>query len=132
MIPPPGLDHGTRSNHCRFVHEGMLAVSWDGRVAPCLSLLYAHPEQSTATGRRFTTSLWGMWMSVRWSRSGATRLTATFGVGCGPSNSRPVWFAAAARRRTPMKRIAMAARFPVQRVPMGAGHRRVPVTFFAD
>lgn len=42
--PPPGADGGPRRNHCRFVHEGMLAVAWDGRVAPCLSLLHAHPE----------------------------------------------------------------------------------------
>ena len=33
-----------RSNHCRFAHEGVLAVAWDGRVAPCLSLLHTHPE----------------------------------------------------------------------------------------
>ncbi len=44
LFPPPNLDDGARLNHCRFVHEGMLAVSWDGRVAPCLSLLHTHPE----------------------------------------------------------------------------------------
>ena len=33
-----------RSNYCRFAHEGVLAVAWDGRVAPCLSLLHTHPE----------------------------------------------------------------------------------------
>ena len=42
--PPPGADGGPQRNHCRFVHEGMLAVAWDGRVAPCLSLLHTHPE----------------------------------------------------------------------------------------
>ncbi len=42
--PPPGTDGGPQRNHCRFVHEGMLAVAWDGRVAPCLSLLHTHPE----------------------------------------------------------------------------------------
>ena len=42
--PPPGISGEPRRNTCRFAHEGMLAVSWDGRVAPCLSLLHAHPE----------------------------------------------------------------------------------------
>lgn len=42
--PPPGAEGGPQRNHCRFVHEGMLAVAWDGRVAPCLSLLHTHPE----------------------------------------------------------------------------------------
>ena len=37
-------DDKTRSNYCRFAHEGVLAVAWDGRVAPCLSLLHTHPE----------------------------------------------------------------------------------------
>lgn len=44
VFPPPALDAGAWRNHCRFVHEGTLAVSWDGRVAPCLSLLHSHPE----------------------------------------------------------------------------------------
>jgi MoaA/NifB/PqqE/SkfB family radical SAM enzyme len=44
VVPPPTLDPGAWRNHCRYVHEGMLAVSWDGRVAPCLSLLHSHPE----------------------------------------------------------------------------------------
>ena len=44
VFPPAWLDHGTGRNYCRFVREGMLAVSWDGRVAPCLSLLHTHPE----------------------------------------------------------------------------------------
>jgi MoaA/NifB/PqqE/SkfB family radical SAM enzyme len=44
VIPPPALDGGAWRNHCRFAHEGTLAVSWDGRVAPCLSLLHSHPE----------------------------------------------------------------------------------------
>ena len=42
--PPPGAAGGPQRNHCRFAHEGVLAVSWDGRVAPCLSLLHTHPE----------------------------------------------------------------------------------------
>ena len=42
--PAPGADGGPQRNHCRFAHEGMLAVAWDGRVAPCLSLLHTHPE----------------------------------------------------------------------------------------
>lgn len=44
VFPPAWLDHGLGRNYCRFVREGMLAVSWDGRVAPCLSLLHTHPE----------------------------------------------------------------------------------------
>jgi MoaA/NifB/PqqE/SkfB family radical SAM enzyme len=44
VIPPPAMDTGTWQNRCRFAHEGWCAVSWDGRVAPCLSLLYTHPE----------------------------------------------------------------------------------------
>jgi MoaA/NifB/PqqE/SkfB family radical SAM enzyme len=44
VFPPAWLDHGAARNYCRFVREGMLAVSWDGRVAPCLSLLRTHPE----------------------------------------------------------------------------------------
>ena len=42
--PSPHIDPGGWRDHCRFVREGMLAVSWDGRVAPCLSLLHTHPE----------------------------------------------------------------------------------------
>lgn len=44
VVPPPALDCGEWHNRCRFAREGMVAVSWDGRVAPCLSLLYAHTE----------------------------------------------------------------------------------------
>jgi MoaA/NifB/PqqE/SkfB family radical SAM enzyme len=43
-FPPPALGDGATARRCRFVHEGMAAVSWDGRVAPCLSLLRSHPE----------------------------------------------------------------------------------------
>jgi MoaA/NifB/PqqE/SkfB family radical SAM enzyme len=42
--PHPGSAGGPRRNHCRFAHEGTVAVAWDGRVAPCLSLLHTHPE----------------------------------------------------------------------------------------
>lgn len=42
--PHPGAAGGPQRNHCRFAHEGVLAVAWDGRVAPCLSLLHTHPE----------------------------------------------------------------------------------------
>jgi sulfatase maturation enzyme AslB (radical SAM superfamily) len=41
--PPPGRG-GPQRNHCRFTHEGVLAVAWDGRVAPCLSA--AHPPRT--------------------------------------------------------------------------------------
>jgi MoaA/NifB/PqqE/SkfB family radical SAM enzyme len=44
VLPPPAMDPGTWQNRCRFVREGVCAVTWDGRVAPCLSLLYTHPE----------------------------------------------------------------------------------------
>ncbi|MDO8835227.1 MAG: radical SAM protein [Vicinamibacterales bacterium] len=44
IVPPPALDRGEWHNRCRFVRDGMVAVSWDGRVAPCLSLLYTHTE----------------------------------------------------------------------------------------
>jgi MoaA/NifB/PqqE/SkfB family radical SAM enzyme len=50
--PPPSVDDGRWQNRCRFTHEGMCAVSWDGRVSPCLSLLHAHDEYINAQARR--------------------------------------------------------------------------------
>lgn len=44
VTPLPEADAGRWRNRCRFVHEGVVAVAWDGRVAPCLSLLHTHPE----------------------------------------------------------------------------------------
>jgi len=44
IVPPPALDSGGWHNRCRFARDGMVAVSWDGRVTPCLSLLYTHNE----------------------------------------------------------------------------------------
>jgi MoaA/NifB/PqqE/SkfB family radical SAM enzyme len=45
LAPPlPALDSDARRNYCRFAHEGVTCVAWDGRVAPCLSLLHGHPE----------------------------------------------------------------------------------------
>jgi len=44
VAPPPATDVGSWRNHCRFAHEGMLAVTSDGRVAPCLSLMRSHTE----------------------------------------------------------------------------------------
>ena len=44
VVPPPALDRGEWHNRCRFAREGGVAVSWDGRVTPCLSLLYTHAE----------------------------------------------------------------------------------------
>ena len=44
VVPPPALDRGEWHNRCRFVRDGVVAVSWDGRVTPCLSLLYTHNE----------------------------------------------------------------------------------------
>jgi MoaA/NifB/PqqE/SkfB family radical SAM enzyme len=43
-FPAPSADDGAWRNRCRFAHEGMCAVAWDGRVAPCLSLLHGHTE----------------------------------------------------------------------------------------
>jgi len=44
IVPPPALDRGEWHNRCRFARDGVVAVSWDGRVTPCLSLLYTHTE----------------------------------------------------------------------------------------
>lgn len=44
IVPPPALDTNVWHNRCRFVRDGVVAVSWDGRVTPCLSLLYTHTE----------------------------------------------------------------------------------------
>ncbi len=50
--PAPSVDDLRWRNRCRFAHEGMCAVSWDGRVAPCLSLLHGHTEYINAQARR--------------------------------------------------------------------------------
>jgi MoaA/NifB/PqqE/SkfB family radical SAM enzyme len=50
--PSPSADDGRWRNRCRFAHEGMCAVSWDGRVSPCLSLLHGHTEYINAQARR--------------------------------------------------------------------------------
>jgi len=50
--PAPSVDDLRWRNRCRFAHEGMCAVSWDGRVAPCLSLLHSHMEYINAQARR--------------------------------------------------------------------------------
>jgi MoaA/NifB/PqqE/SkfB family radical SAM enzyme len=51
-FPSPLADgHGWR-NRCRFAHDGMCAVSWDGLVAPCLSLLHSHTEYINSQARR--------------------------------------------------------------------------------
>jgi MoaA/NifB/PqqE/SkfB family radical SAM enzyme len=50
--PPPSADEGLWRNRCRFAHEGMCAVSWDGRVTPCLSLLHSHTEYINSQARR--------------------------------------------------------------------------------
>lgn len=49
--PSPGVDDAGWRNHCRFAHEGMCAVSWDGRVTPCLSLLHSHTEYLNSQAR---------------------------------------------------------------------------------
>jgi len=50
--PSPSADEGRWRNRCRFVHEGTCAVSWDGRVSPCLSLLHGHTEYINSQARR--------------------------------------------------------------------------------
>jgi MoaA/NifB/PqqE/SkfB family radical SAM enzyme len=50
--PSPAVDDAAWQNRCRFAHEGMCAVSWDGRVTPCLSLLHSHTEFVNAQARR--------------------------------------------------------------------------------
>ena len=50
--PLPALDSDARRNYCRFAHEGVTCVAWDGRVAPCLSLLHTHPEYVNEQWRR--------------------------------------------------------------------------------
>ncbi len=50
--PSPAVDEGLWRNRCRFAHEGMCAVSWDGRVAPCLSLLHSHVEFINSQARQ--------------------------------------------------------------------------------
>jgi MoaA/NifB/PqqE/SkfB family radical SAM enzyme len=49
--PSPHADEGAWRNRCRFAHEGMCSVAWDGRVAPCLSLLHAHAEHINSQAR---------------------------------------------------------------------------------
>lgn len=58
VVPPPALDSGAWHNRCRFAHEGTLAVRWDGQVAPCLSLMYTHPE--FVGGREKTVRAWSV------------------------------------------------------------------------
>jgi len=50
--PSPSLDEARWRNRCRFAHEGMCAVSWEGRVSPCLSLLHSHAEFINNQARR--------------------------------------------------------------------------------
>ena len=50
--PSPSVDAAHWRNRCRFAHEGMCAVSWDGRVAPCLSLLHSHVEFINSQARQ--------------------------------------------------------------------------------
>jgi len=50
--PSPFGDDLRWRNRCRFAHEGMCAVAWDGRVSPCLSLLHEHAEHINSQVRR--------------------------------------------------------------------------------
>jgi MoaA/NifB/PqqE/SkfB family radical SAM enzyme len=74
-LPSPASDPADWRNRCRFVHEGMLAVAADGRVSPCLSLLYTHAEhvhdqervvQSYDVGHVDTESLASIWRAERY------------------------------------------------------------------
>lgn len=49
--PAASADDGAWRNRCQFAHEGMCAVAWDGRVAPCLSLLHGHMEHINSQAR---------------------------------------------------------------------------------
>lgn len=51
-FPPPDAEGEDWRNQCRFANEGMCAVSWDGRVSPCLSLLHSHTEYLNAQVRQ--------------------------------------------------------------------------------
>jgi MoaA/NifB/PqqE/SkfB family radical SAM enzyme len=50
--PLPAMDEGAPRNYCRFAQEGIVCVAWNGRVAPCLSLLHTHPEYVNDQWRR--------------------------------------------------------------------------------
>jgi MoaA/NifB/PqqE/SkfB family radical SAM enzyme len=50
--PSPSVDAAHWRNRCGFAHERMCAVSWDGRVAPCLSLLHSHVEFINSQARQ--------------------------------------------------------------------------------
>ncbi len=52
VYPPPSADPAAWRSYCRFAHEGMCAVGWDGRVTPCLSLLHTHAEFINHQARR--------------------------------------------------------------------------------
>lgn len=58
VVPPPALDSGAWHNRCRFAHEGTVAMRWDGQIAPCLSLMYTHPE--FISGREKTVRAWSV------------------------------------------------------------------------
>ena len=62
--PSPAVDDALWQNHCRFAHEGMCAVSWDGRVTPCLSLLHSHAEFINGQARRVQEHVVG-WIDER-------------------------------------------------------------------
>jgi len=40
--PDLGAPPSERS-YCRFVHEGTVAVAWDGQVSPCVALMHSYP-----------------------------------------------------------------------------------------
>ncbi len=85
-------------NRCRFAHEGMCAVSWDGRVTPCLSLLHSHDgvhQQPGAAGRRARRRAHRSTQPL--TASGAIQRFGPSASGCGLSTSRRASTAAGVR-----------------------------------
>jgi MoaA/NifB/PqqE/SkfB family radical SAM enzyme len=53
LLSLSGQDLDGNGDRCPFVERGSLAVRWDGKVSPCLPLLYTH---SHYLGERLRTS----------------------------------------------------------------------------
>ncbi len=121
VFPPPWLDHGAGRNYCRFVREGMLAVSRDGRVAPCLSLLHTHPEYVNDHWKTVGSYSVGHVDERGLAEIGASRRTVNFEAVYESWTSRPVLCAGAARRPIRTRRTAAARRF--QYVASACGRR---------
>ena len=90
----------------------MCAVSWDGRVAPCLSLLHSHTEYINSQARRVSEFVVGQIDERRCPRSGATRCSASFASASAPSTSRRASTAADVRSPRRTTRTATTTRRP--------------------